>query len=78
MVRTQVYLTEEEHKSLAAIVGKTGKKKSELIRQGVDLVIKQASRERRDEILARLAGIWKDRDDLPDFQAMRAEADRRW
>jgi hypothetical protein len=36
---------------------------------------KMASAE-RSEILGRLWGIWKDRDDLPDFEEIRREWDR--
>ena len=31
----------------------------------------------RDAVLDRIAGLWKDRDDLPDFAALRKEWDRR-
>lgn len=33
-------------------------------------------REQRRELMNRGFGIWKDRDDLPDFEALRAEWDR--
>ena len=61
MVRTQIYLTERQRDELAAIAKTAGKKQSELIREAV---------------LREAAGIWKDRTDLPDFKATRAEWDR--
>ena len=76
MVRTQVYLTEQEREELAALAEATGKKQSELIRQAVDRLIEQSVAKRRDAVLQRAAGMWKDRDDLPDFTAVRAEWDR--
>jgi len=76
MVRTQVYLTEREREELAALSEATGKTRGELIRQAVDGLISQSVARRRDAVLRRAAGMWKDRDDLPDFTAVRAEWDR--
>ena len=76
MVRTQIYLTERQRDELAALAKTAGKKQSELIREAVDRLIDQASRSRREAVLAEAAGMWKDRTDLPDFKATRAEWDR--
>jgi hypothetical protein len=76
MVRTQVYLTRKEREGLASLARATGKKQSELIREAVDQLVERASRERRDEVWARAAGMWKDRTDLPDFAEIRRELDR--
>ena len=76
MVRTQIYLTERQHAELIAISKVMGKKQSELIREAVDRLIDQAGHNRREAVLRKAAGIWKDRTDLPDFKATRAEWDR--
>jgi len=76
MVRTQIYLTERQRDELAAIAKIAGKKQSELIREAIDRLIDQAGHSRREVVLREAAGIWKDRADLPDFKAMRAEWDR--
>jgi len=76
MVRTQIYLTEEEKFALGAISRQEGKRQSELIREAVDELIARYSESRRREILEKAAGIWKDRDDLPDFAGLRKEWDR--
>ena len=76
MVRTLIYLTERQRDELAAIAKRAGKKQSELIREAIDRLIDQTGCVRREAVLREVAGIWKDRTDLPDFKAMRAEWDR--
>ncbi len=76
MVRTQIYLTERQRNELAAIAKTAGKKQSELIREAVDRFIDQSGSSRRETVLREAAGIWKNRDDFPDFKAMRAEWER--
>jgi len=76
MVRTQIYLTERQRNELAAIAKTAGKKQSELIREAVDRLIDQSGHSRREAVLCEAAGIWKNRMDLPDFKATRAEWDR--
>jgi hypothetical protein len=76
MVRTQIYLTKRQRDELAAIAKTAGKKQSELIREAVDRFIDQSGRSRREAVLNTAAGVWKNRRDLPDFNATRAEWDR--
>ncbi|MBW1979800.1 MAG: ribbon-helix-helix domain-containing protein [Deltaproteobacteria bacterium] len=76
MVRTQIYLTERQRDQLSALAKAVGKKQSELIREAIDRLIDQEGRGRREAVLRQAAGIWKDRRDLPDFEAARAEWDR--
>ncbi len=76
MVRTQIYLTETEREALVNLAQNTGKKQSELIREAIDQFIERSKSSYRETILKRTAGIWKDRNDLPDFGKMRAEWDR--
>jgi len=76
MIRTQIYLTAHQRDELAAIAKTVGKKQSELIREAVDRLIDEKGRNRQETVLREAAGMWKDREDLPDFRAMRAEWDR--
>lgn len=76
IVRTQIYLTAEERERLAALAAATGRKQSELIREAVDQYLDESRAGVREEALAKAAGIWKDRDDLRDFRALRREWDR--
>ena len=76
MVRTQIYLTEDERKRLAILSEMTGKKQSELIREAVDRYIDQFGEARRRAILEAAAGMWAGRADLPDVTSIRQEWDR--
>ena len=64
MVRTQIYLTEQQRKELAEIGKSQGKKQSELIREAIDILIEQSSELRKRQILEITAGIWRNREDL--------------
>lgn len=78
MVRTQIYLTEAQQKALRRRAASARKKQSELIRQAIDQYLAQP--DPQEDRLSRLRqgwGLWKDRDDLPDFTAIRKELDRR-
>ena len=76
MKRTQIYLTEKENKSLKDISKIYGKSKSEIIRDAVDKHIERILGGNKIEILRTAAGMWKERNDLPDFQKLRKEWDR--
>ena len=76
MVRTQIYLTEQQRDQLAAIAKSARKKQSELIREAIDQFLNQAGKSYKELVLRETAGIWKNRKDLPDFKTIRAEWDR--
>jgi len=76
MVRTQIYLTNEEREGLTVLAENSGRKQSELIREAVDNLIHRSSRSRREAVLKQAAGLWHAREDLPDFAGIRREWDR--
>jgi Arc/MetJ-type ribon-helix-helix transcriptional regulator len=53
-----------------------GRKQSEIIREAIDRLIDQTGQNQKKTALKEAAGIWKNRDDLPDFRAIRSEWDR--
>lgn len=77
MVRTQIYLTTQERKGLAAVSKSSGKKQSELIRDAVDMLLAEQDGTRKNAVLKQLAGVWRNRRDLPDFAELRRELDRK-
>lgn len=76
MVRTQIYLTEEERTGLDAVAKSTDKKQSEIIREAIDRFLDLAAGKRRKAILDEAAGMWRNRRDLPEFAATRRSWDR--
>ena len=71
MVRTQIYLTEDQRAAIVAIASQSGKRQSEVFREAVDRFVEQKSGPRREAILGEAADIWRDRTDLPDFDGFR-------
>jgi Arc/MetJ-type ribon-helix-helix transcriptional regulator len=81
VARTQVYLTAEEHEALQAFARSEGRSQSEMIREAIRPLLKRArlatlSPEERRAGFEQARGMWNDRDDLPDFAALRRELDR--
>ena len=76
MNRTQIYLSPAQQKALKAMAARTGRTQSELIRDAINRFVGQRTASERGGVIRRSAGLWKGRKDLPDFAAVRREADR--
>lgn len=76
MRRTQIYPTEEERRALRALARRLGTTQSELIRRAIDAYVERFQAGRRVELISRARGMWADREDLPDWEALRGEMDR--
>jgi predicted DNA-binding protein len=81
MTTAQINLTDSEADALHKLSEQTGKTEDEILREAVAKLIGEVSeaeskRQKRLKSLRRARGIWKDRDDLPDFEKLRKEWDR--
>ena len=76
MERIQIYLTLEQSRELKKLAMRSGKRQSELIREAVDALLAAAEKPGWKSDLMAAAGLWADRDDLPDFTRLRTEMDR--
>lgn len=78
MERTQIYLTREERAALKKFAERRNLSQSEIIRMAIDRFIRdELDDETVAELLDRSFGIWANRDDLPDIEALRREWDER-
>ena len=77
MIRTQIYLTEEEKKGLESLSSLKGVSQSDLIRQAIDDLLARTNKVDKTEIIEDMAGIWGKRDDLPDIREMRTRWSKR-
>jgi hypothetical protein len=76
MERTQIYLTDQERKSLRTLATRLGQSQSALIRAAVDQYVRCYQEGNRLNLLRQARGVWADRRDLPDFKQVRRELDR--
>jgi hypothetical protein len=82
MIRKQLFIREDQQERLKAVADRRGVAVAELVRSGIDLVLKQeepAEDESWREAILSVKGIWKDRDDIEDLFAerRRRRAERR-
>ncbi len=77
MVRTQIYLTEEEKNGLESVAMSQGVSQSELIRQAIDELLARTGDIDKAAILDEIAGVWSDRKDIPDIRDLRTGWRRR-
>lgn len=75
MIRTQIYLTEEEQEALRRIADLKGTSQSDVIRQAIDQFIIGYQESNRIEMLRAARAIWADRTDF-DWADLRSEMDR--
>ena len=66
MIRTQITLTEEQHRRLARVARARGVSMAEVIRQAVDRVVPDEGQERRERWTRALAAVGSQRSGLPD------------
>ena len=75
MVRTQIYLTEEEQAGISILAKSLKKRQSELIRQAIDEFLIRSNPQDKLARIREAKGMWKDRDDIS-LDDLRSEYDR--
>jgi predicted DNA-binding protein len=77
MVRTQIYLTDEQKRQLERLAARSGKKQSEMIREAIDgYLVKQEPADWRATFEA-VRGMWAGRDLDELIGDLRSEWERR-
>jgi len=76
MIRSQIYLTEEERLSLKSISQTTGRSQSDLIREAVDTLISKMINNNNLNNRSKAFGLWKNNTQTPDITKLRSEFDR--
>jgi hypothetical protein len=79
MADIELNLTEKQQRALQEIALRTGKTADELLLDAVDDALERIIKQRLpsgNSSMFQARGIWKDRDDLPDFGKLRREWER--
>ncbi len=76
MIRSQIYLTENEKSSLKFISEETGRTQSDLIREAIDSLIETMGKKNVRTTRKKAFGLWKERSDYPNIEELRKEFDR--
>ena len=66
MVRTQIYIGEEEKSELEALAKKKKVAVADLIRKGIAAVLEGSRFSAQEKMIDDLYGLWADRDDIKD------------
>ena len=76
MLTAHITLTDTESRIIQDITKSTGKTLDDVLHEAIEQFIARFTSQDRWAVLRQARGMWKDRDDLPDFEAMRREWDR--
>ncbi|MEX0845124.1 MAG: CopG family transcriptional regulator [Balneolaceae bacterium] len=71
MIRTQIYLTEQEKKAIEKLSDERNTTQSNIIREAIDEYVVKKKLETKKKSIMDFAGIWKDKKDIPDVREMR-------
>jgi len=76
MAIAEVILTESELEAIRDVSQRQGKTQEEILHKAIEQFLAQHKTETRLAALRQARGIWRERDDLPDFGELRSEWDR--
>ena len=76
MLTAHITLTDTESQIIQDITKSTGKTQDDVLHEAIEQFIARFTSQDRGTLLRQARGMWKDRDDLPDFETIRREWDR--
>jgi len=76
MIRTQIYITEDEKEALEKLSKERNTTKSNIIREAIDQYVADKKSEKKKSIMD-FAGIWKNKKDIPDVRKLREDWETR-
>ena len=68
----QLTLSPADSEAVRQLAQRTGKPEAELLHEAVEKLMQQAALENWQAALRRVEGMWAEREDLPDFDQLRA------
>lgn len=71
MIRTQIYITEEEKKGIDSVTLTRRISQSEFIRQAIDELLTKTATVNKTATLDKIAGIWSGKEDTPHIRELR-------
>jgi hypothetical protein len=71
MIKTEIELTEQQNLALQTLASQLGKEPIELIGQAISNLLANWDQKTRLQKMRVARGIWKDREDLPNFDELR-------
>jgi hypothetical protein len=76
MPTAHVDLTESQVRAIRSLSRSNGKTEEDILREAVEQFLVRNTADDRLASLRKARGMWEDRQDLPNFAAIRAELDR--
>ena len=76
MVTTEITLTDTESRIIQDIGSHTGKTPNAVLHEAIQAFIIRETSPNRRNLLRQARGMWKNREDLPDIEALRREWNR--
>ena len=78
MTRTQIYIEDDQKEALETLAKSRGVAMADLIREGIDAILSASRTSAMAKSIEDLAGMWSDREDIPDGVSYEDSIRRGW